>query len=77
MRTNFPLINANPNIEGLQLFSQNFLYSAYADNTTSFLRNEKSKFELINTFDKFSLFLGFKINKGRSEIAGISVRKGV
>ena len=56
MRTNFPLINANPNIEGLQLFSQNFLYSAYADNTTSFLRNEKSKFELINTFDTFSLF---------------------
>lgn len=30
----------NSNIEDLQFFSQNFLYSAYADDTTFFLRNQ-------------------------------------
>ena len=38
----FSLIKANPDIEGLQFFSHTFLYSAYADDTTFFLRNEKS-----------------------------------
>ena len=52
----FSLIKANPNIEGLQFFSHTFLYSAYADDTTFFLRNEKSATEVIKTFDKFSLF---------------------
>ena len=35
----FSLIKANPDIEGLQFFSHTFLYSAYADDTTFFLRN--------------------------------------
>ena len=52
----FSLIKANPNIEGLQFFSHTFLYSAYADDTTFFLRNEKSATEVIKTFDKFSFF---------------------
>ena len=30
----FALINANPNIENLQFFSNNFLYSAYIDDST-------------------------------------------
>ena len=38
----FSLIKTNPDIEGLQFFSYTFLYSAYADDTTFFLRNEKS-----------------------------------
>ena len=32
----FALLNANPNIESLQFFSHNFLYSAYAVDTTYF-----------------------------------------
>ena len=34
--SNFFLIKANPDIEGLQSFSQTFLYSAYADDNTFF-----------------------------------------
>ena len=73
----FSLIKANPDIEGLQFFSHTFLYSAYADDTTFFLRNEKSATEVIKTFDKFSLFSGLKINNAKCEIAGIGVKKGV
>ena len=43
----FSLIKENPDIEGLQCFSHTFLYSAYADDTTFFLGNEKSATEVI------------------------------
>ena len=72
----FSLIKANPDIEGLQCFCHTFLYSACADDTTFFLRNEKSATEMMKTFDKFSLFSGLNINAKR-EIAGIGVKKGV
>ena len=62
---------------GLQFFSYTFLYSAYADDTTFFLRNEKSGTEVIKTFDKFSLFSGLKINNTKCGIAGTGVKKGV
>ena len=39
----FFLIKANPNIEGLQFFSDTFLYSAYADYTTLFLRKRNQQ----------------------------------
>ena len=56
----FTLIIANPNIKGLQLFSDNFLFFTYADDTTFFLRNEKSVLELVNTFGIFSFFVVLK-----------------
>ena len=56
----FSLVKANPDIQGLQLFSHTLLYSAYADDTTFFLRNKKSATEVIKTFDNFSLFSGLK-----------------
>ena len=71
----FSLIKANPGIEGLQCFSHTFLYSAYADDTTFFLRNKKSATEVIRTFDKFSLFSGLKINNAKCEIASINAKK--
>ena len=52
-----------------------FLNPAYADDTTFFLRNEKSATEVIKTFDKFSLFSGLKINNAKCEIAGIVAKK--
>ena len=73
----FSLIKANPDIEGLQFFSHTFLYSAHADDTTFFLRNEKSATEVIKPFNKFSLISGLKINNKKCEIAGIGVKKGV
>ena len=42
----FSLIKANLDIEDLQLFSHTFLYSCYADDTTFFLRSEKSVTEV-------------------------------
>ena len=73
----FSLIKENPDIEGLKFFSHTFLYSAYADGTTFFLRSEKSATEVIKTFDKFSLFSGLKINNVKCEIAGIGIKKEV
>ena len=49
----FSLIKADPDIEGLQFFSHAFLYSAYVDDTTFFLRNEKSAAEVIKIFSFF------------------------
>ena len=73
----FSLIKANPDIEGFQFFSHTFLYSVYADDTTFFLKNEKSATEVIKTFDKFSPHSVLKINNAKCKIAGIAVKKGV
>ena len=42
-----------------------------------FLRNEKPATEVIKTFEKFSFYLGLKINNAKCEIDGIGVKKGV
>ena len=73
----FCLIEVNSDVEGLQFFSHTFLYSAYADDTTFFLRNEKSANEVIKTFDRFSLISGLKINNAKCKIASTGVKKGV
>ena len=77
MEVVFSLIKANPDIKGLQFFSHTFLYSADADDTTFFLRNEKSATEVFKTSEKFSLYSGLKISNAKCEIAGIRVKKGV
>ena len=69
----FSLIKANPDIEGLQFFSHTSLYSAYADDTTFFPRNEKLETEVIKTFNIFYLFPGLKINNAKCEIASIGI----
>ena len=57
--------------------NNDFLYTAYADNTTSFLPNEKSAKEVLNNFNIMSQFSSLKINKWKCEVAGIGVMKGV
>ena len=54
-----------------------FLYTAYADETTFFLKDTKSVIELMNIFDTFSKFSGLKPNKSKCEIAGTGALKGV
>ena len=73
----FSLIKENPDIEDLQFFIHSFLYSAYADGTTFFLRNEKLATEVIKTSDKFSDFSDLKINNAKCEIACIGVKQGL
>ena len=73
----FNLIKRNKNIHGLSFFDHTFLYTAYADDTTLFLKDKKSVKKVMNVFDTFSIYSGLKPNRSKCEIAGISVLKGV
>ena len=67
----------NENINGLNIFEKTFPYTAYADDTTFFLKDEKSVKEFMKTFDIFWTFSGLKPNKNECEIAGLGALKGV
>ena len=73
----FLSLKQNKNMKGIELFQHEFLYTAYADDTTFFLKNKNSVILLFDVFHNFSLFSGLKPNKSKCEIAGISVLKGV
>ena len=72
----FLLIKENPHIKGLNIFDHCYLYSAYADDTTFFLKDVNSIKEMINSFHIFSCFSGLGPNLSKCEIAGIGVLKG-
>ena len=59
------------------MFKHEFLYTAYADDTTFFLKDRNSIIELMNELNIFSNISGLKPNKTKCEIAGISVLNGV
>ena len=42
------VIKSNKNIKGLNIFNQEFLYTAYADDTTFFLKDKISAFEIFS-----------------------------
>ena len=74
----FILIKSKPEIGGMTIFDYNYLYSAYADDTTFFLKDIISVKHMVDTFHFFfSYFSGLKPNLTKSEIAGIGVLKGV
>ena len=73
----FAMIKSNPDIKGLNLFNHNYLYTAYADDTTFFLNDQKSIRELIETFKLFSKFSSLKPNILKCEVAGIGSLKVV
>ena len=54
MEALFTLIKNNEQIQGLDILNYCFLYSAYADDSTFFLRNIDSVVELAKTFKEFS-----------------------
>ena len=60
-----------------KIFGHDFLYTAYADETTFLIRNKNSIMEPLNVFDIFSVISGLKTNKSKCETAGISNLKGV
>ena len=64
-------------VNGLSLFDKTFLYIAYEEDTTFFLKDKKSVVELINIFDTFLKFSELKPNKSKYEIAGIGALKRV
>ena len=69
------LIKSKPEIEEMTIFDYNYLYSAYADDTTFFLKDIISIKHIDDTF--FSYFSGLKPNLTKSDTAGIGVLKGV
>ena len=73
----FLLIKTKPEIAGLTIFDHCYLYSAYADDTTFFLKDTISIKNMVDTFHLFSEFSGLKPNLSKCEITGIGVLKGV
>ena len=72
----FILIKNDPNIKGIEIFEYCYLYTAYADDTTFFLKDEYSIVHLSEKF-KFSNFSGLKPNTTKCEVAGVGVLKVV
>ena len=72
----FNMVRNNPKIEGLNILGFKYLLTSYADDTTFFIKDEKSAIEIFNTFDIFSKYSGLSINKSKCEIAGIGVKNG-
>ena len=58
----------------MNIFKHGFSYTAYADDTTFFLKDGNSIIKLMSEFSKFS---GLKPNKTKCEVAGIGVLKEV
>ena len=61
----------------MTIFDYNYLYSAYADDTTFFLKDIISVNHMADTFLFFSYFSELKPNLTKSEITGIGVLKAV
>ena len=73
----FRIIKETSNIKGFEIFLKKFIYAAYADDATFFLKNTESVINLLEIFKHFSQLSGLKPNKSKCEIAGIVVLKGV
>ena len=56
----FILIKSKPEIERMTIFDYNYLYSAYADDTTFFLKNIISIKHMVDTFDFFFVLFCIK-----------------
>ena len=56
----FILIKSKSEIEGMTIFDYNYLYSAYADDTTFFLKNIISIKHMVDTFDFFFVLFCIK-----------------
>ena len=80
----FVFIKSNENIKGIEeIFKYVFLYTAYADDSTFFLK--KIFYQLknlvsivsVDSFNQFCYFFGLKANIEKCEIADIGSLKGV
>ena len=64
-------------MKGISIFDHTYLYLAYADDTTFFLKDKRSIKEFLNTSATFSKHSGLKPNHEKCEIASIEVLKSV
>ena len=73
----FHMVRSNRLIEGLKILNFEHKLTAYADDSTFFLKNEASVLELLKTFEIFSKYSGLLLNKSKCELAGIGAKKDV
>ena len=59
------------------MFKHEFLYTAYADDTTFFLKDRNYIIDLMNELNIFSNFSGLKRYETICKIAGIGILNGV
>ena len=67
----------DPISDKLRISEHDFLYTANADDTTFFVKNQTSVIEILKIFDNFSKISSLKSNKSKCEIAGIGDLKRV
>ena len=72
----FTMIKANKNINALEILGFKYHLTSYADDTTFFIKDTYSIFEIFKTFDKFSDYSGLRANKSKCEITGKGVKNG-
>ena len=63
--------------KGITIFENTFLYIAYADDSTLFLKDKISIKELLNRINHFLSFTDLKPDLSKCEVAGISAMKEV
>ena len=73
----FALIKNKVDIKGIDLFDHTFLFIAYPDDLTFFLKSISSSKILVQTFKEFSCFSGLKSNIAKCDIADLGPLKGV
>ena len=73
----FILIKTNKNIHGLKIFDHAYLSTAYADDTTLFLKDISSIEVVLKDLKSFSGFSGLCPNLTKCKIAGIAILKSV
>ena len=70
------LIKNKDNVNGIDLYDYSFLFTAYADDSTFFLKGIASVRILVDTFKVFSCIPGLKPNINKCEISGLGILKG-
>ena len=77
LEISFILIKNDPNIKGISIFEDCYLFTAYTDGTTFSLKDENFIVHLSEKFKLFSDFAKLKANTTKGEIARIGLLKGV
>ena len=71
------LIKNKVDMKGIDLYDHTFLFTAYADDSTFFLKDISSVKMSVETFKEFSCFSGLKLNIAKCEIASLGPLKGI
>ena len=73
----FIMVKKDEAIKPLEMCNSKFLYSAYADDVSFYLKDSNSVYALVHVIKTFSKYSDLKPNYDKCEIAGIGVLKGV